>query len=96
MSDSLPGRTQMRLVECSQCGSTELKAIDGILQCCYCQSRFMPSPQDLPVPDTTISLEHDIQTLLIKCQQDPVNRRRYAGLILDLDPTNADAHQYLR
>ena len=38
----------------------------------------------------------DIQALLEKCKSDPNNRRRYASLILDIDPTNQQANQYLR
>lgn len=44
---------------------------------------------------TTIGLASDIDTLLKKCQEDQVNRRRYANLVLDIDPTNQQAKNYL-
>jgi len=31
----------------------------------------------------------------MKCRTDPANARRYAKLVLDLDPTNAQARAYL-
>jgi hypothetical protein len=46
--------------------------------------------------ESTIEINADIQALLEKCKSDPNNRRRYASLILDIDPTNQQANQYLR
>ena len=42
-----------------------------------------------------ISLQSDIELLLDKCRRDPRNARKYANLILDIDPGNKDALQYL-
>jgi hypothetical protein len=44
---------------------------------------------------SVISVSSDIEALLQKCREDPRNRKRYAGLILDIDPTNPEAQQYL-
>lgn len=86
----------MRSVECSRCGSNELLERDGYVVCAYCQSQFVRQASDLPVKDTTIGIVDDVQRLLQQCRDDPGNRHRYANLILDLDPTNQQAIQYLR
>lgn len=86
----------MKSLECTRCGSTELREHDRYLVCAYCQSRYVPQANDTPFLETTIGLASDIQALLRKCEDDPVNRRRYAGLILDIDPTNQEANLYLR
>jgi DNA-directed RNA polymerase subunit RPC12/RpoP len=86
----------MKLVECTRCGSTELTEIDGSVNCDYCQSKYLIQDEDLVTRETTIGVHADIQALLEKCKSDPNNRRRYASLILDIDPTNQQANQYLR
>jgi uncharacterized Zn finger protein (UPF0148 family) len=85
----------MKLVECTRCGSKELFMEDGYVVCAYCQSQFSPQTGDLPPKETVIGVHSDIQALLQKCQDDPSNRRRYASLILDIDPTNREARKYL-
>lgn len=85
----------MKLVECTKCGSNELFEESGYVVCAYCRLKFVPSANDLPKSDTAISVYDDIRKLLDKCKNDASNRRRYANLVLDLDPTNAEAMQYL-
>ena len=86
----------MKLVACSRCGSKELIKGDGYIVCAYCQSRFAPGRDDLPPVESVIGVASDVANLLAKCRDEPQNRRRYASLILDIDPTNAEARQYLR
>lgn len=87
----------MKSLECSRCGSTEFSEhIAGYFVCSYCQSRYVPPVTDLPVKETVIGLSSDLQALLQKCVDDPANRRRYASLVLDIDPTNQEAQKYLR
>lgn len=85
----------MKLVECAKCGSNELFEESGYVVCAYCRLKFVPNANDLPNSGTAISVYDDIRELLKKCKNDPSNRRRYANLVLDLDPTNAEAMQYL-
>lgn len=85
----------MKRVECSNCGSTELIADNDIIVCVYCRSRHVPQTDDVPPRETVIGIESDIQTLLQKCRQDPKNRRRFANLILDIDPSNQEAKKFL-
>lgn len=86
----------MNLVECSGCGSKELVEKDGFMFCVYCQSKNLPKKNDKPSRETQIELASDIELLIKKCIDDPVNKRRYANLILDLDPTNLEAKKYLQ
>ena len=86
----------MKLVVCTACGSRELSEEDGYVVCAYCQSRFVPQVEDRLQTETVIGVQSDVQALLQKCQDDPANRRRYAGLVLDIDPTNPEAYNYLR
>lgn len=85
----------MKLLDCKSCGSKELVEENGLIVCVYCQSTYVPQADDVPAMETKIGLTSDIETLLLKCEQDPANSRRYANLILDIDPTNAQARQYL-
>jgi hypothetical protein len=85
----------MKLVLCTRCGSKDLSEENGYVVCDYCQSRFVPQADDLPQAETVIGVHSDIQLLLQKCQDDPANRPRYAQLILDIDPTNQAARNYL-
>lgn len=64
--------------------------------CAYCQSQFVPQADDRVAKATSIEIESDIERLLRMCREDPLNRHRYASLVLDIDPTNQDVIQYLR
>ena len=86
----------MKLVECTRCGSKELYEENGLVKCAYCQSQFVPQPDDARAKSTVIGVHSDIRNLLEKCRTDPANSRRYASLVLDLDPTNPEALAYLR
>ena len=45
---------------------------------------------------STIDLDDDVSRLLAKCKREPKNARKYANLILDIDPDNQEARRYLR
>jgi hypothetical protein len=89
-------RSYMKLVKCTKCGSNELLEEKGYVVCAYCRIRYIPDVGDTPTADTVISVYDDIQKLLEKCRSEPENRRRFVRLILDLDPTNTEALQYLK
>ena len=42
-----------------------------------------------------ISLDDDISRLLSKCKEDPLNAKKYANLVLDIDPHNVEALKYV-
>jgi hypothetical protein len=86
----------MKIVECVQCGSNELTEIDGITTCDYCKARYAMEASEMASHGTTISVNSDIEALLQKCVDDPSNRKRYADLILNLDPSNKEALEFLK
>lgn len=85
----------MKLVECTACGSKELVEVEGFIVCVYCKSKYVPQADDAPTKETVIGIVSDVEVLLQKCREDPTNSRRYADLILDIDPTNREARRYL-
>jgi hypothetical protein len=85
----------VKLIRCTRCGGGELLQESGYVICTYCRSRFLPEPDDILQAESVIDVNSDILALLQKCEEDPANRRRYASLILDIDPTNRAAMEYL-
>jgi DNA-directed RNA polymerase subunit RPC12/RpoP len=85
----------MKSVECKQCGSKELIEDNGYATCVYCQSRFVVEIDEPTRKRVVIDVQSDIETLLKKCIEEPTNRRRYASLVLDIDPSNTEAIKYL-
>lgn len=86
----------MKLVDCERCGSRELIEDGDHLVCIYCQSKYLPAPAEPPMISSIVGVGSDIDALLQKCRNEPENRRRYASLVLDLDPSNEEAQAYLR
>ena len=41
-------------------------------------------------------LDDDVAKLLRKCRENPARARKYANLILDIDPDNPEALKYLK
>ena len=85
----------MKLMRCTQCGSNELVRDRGFMVCKYCNSRYAIEKDDIGIKESSIELGSDIEALLKKCRTDPRNARRYANLILDIDPDNDEALKYL-
>ena len=95
----------MKAFECKNCGATDLKFKVNRYICEYCGSTFLPDTSDgVFNADTSsksscvnsgISLSNDILDLLEKCKNDPINAKRYANLILDIDPDNTEALKYV-
>ncbi len=82
----------MNILNCEKCGGAEFVKRNGATMCCYCRSMY--SRQNTAV-DATIALDDDVQRLLKKCRSEPHKAHRYASLVLDIDPTNAEALRYL-
>lgn len=85
----------MKIMNCTGCGSKELEEREGLMVCLFCQTKYVPDASTSTVSATVIGLGSDIEQLLQKCRSDPANARRYAQLVLDIDPTNAEARAYL-
>ena len=85
----------MKSLDCASCGSKEFVEEDGFLLCIYCHSKYVALDVLAPPSESVIGVASDIRALLQKCIEDPANSRRYASLILDIDPTNPVAIKYL-
>ena len=95
---------------CKNCGASGLKLTKGYWCCEYCDSSFPVTKDErstYAVPGTKsvlgkhggvssgISLDDDVARLLEKCRTDRKNARKYANLILNIDPDNEEAMKYL-
>ncbi len=85
----------MKELLCSRCGASDWKYSNGYRTCKYCGTVFSLTAEDRIQSESFINLNSDIQSLLKKCKLDPQNAKKYANLILDIDPTNQDALKYL-
>lgn len=99
----------MESIACKNCGANALVRKGDFLICPYCESRFAITKEERRSGlfgsghggyshgdvATSIALDDDVARLLAKCKSDPRNARRYANLILDIDPDNAEAYKYL-
>ena len=79
---------------CERCGGNLFVEKDGYRICRYCKSKFALPAQNT-AKGSNISVRSDVQALLQKCRTDRKNARRYANLILDIDPGNEEAKKYL-
>lgn len=95
---------------CENCGANALVRKNNYLVCPYCESRFAITKEERKnklfedtkhnslsnsAVDSSIDLDDDVAKLLKKCKTDLKNARKYANLILDIDPDNVDALKYL-
>ena len=88
----------MKRIVCKSCGSNEFAERRNYRICIYCNSKYALEDEKASssiVIANGIALNDDVKRLLDKCQSDPANARRYANLILDIDPTNQEALRYL-
>ncbi len=85
----------MEKITCTNCGSNEFEIKAGLRICRYCGTSFQLSQSEVPRKSSIIALNDDIARLLEKCKREPSRARKYANLILDIDPTNIEARKYL-
>lgn len=85
----------MKDVVCKSCGSHELYKEHGYLVCKYCGTRYLITAEDMPEREANISLNDDVERLLLQCREDPSRAKKYAARILEIDPANAEAHKIL-
>lgn len=82
----------MKRNTCLNCGADVFIVKDGFKVCKYCESRY---EIESTTKKSSISLQNDIDNLLLKCRENPTKAYKYASLILDIDPTNREAKKYL-
>ena len=99
----------MKEIVCKNCGSKDLRIINDFWVCNYCDSKYLASRDEISLhkqhnissrklqeqSSSNIDLVDDVEQLLIKCRQDIKNAKKYANLILDIDPDNQEALKYL-
>ena len=94
----------MKVLVCMQCGASDLQETNGVAICRYCGTRYTLSAEDCSsrssvstskIGNSQIAIPDDVERLLQKCKKDPKNARKYANLILDIDPDNEEALTYL-
>jgi uncharacterized Zn finger protein (UPF0148 family) len=86
----------MKIEICEKCGGGEFIERDGYRICQFCNTKYLITSEDVKQKESTINLDKDIMMLLQKCRDDPSNARRYASLVLDMDPSNVEATKYLK
>lgn len=84
----------MKRLLCEACGANNLSSENGYIICNYCGSRYLMKEESIKTT-SEISIGDDVAKLLAKCKSDPKNARKYANLILDIDPLNNEAKKYL-
>ena len=81
---------------CQNCGSSDFTWIGSKRVCSYCRSPYSPPKTERNSgTDTEVSICDDVKRLLKKCADDPIRARRYASLVLDIDPSNVEALRHL-
>lgn len=75
---------------CTACGANELVRENGSFKCAYCGTFHVSEGSR-----SNIALDDDIEALLQKCRENPSKARRYANLVLDIDPDNEEALRYV-
>ena len=97
----------MKTLVCKSCSATGLVIRGSYAVCPYCDSKFLLDRDERSAASgsghytfasggaSVISMDADIERLLEKCRKEPRNARKYANLILDMDPDNTEALRYL-
>jgi uncharacterized Zn finger protein (UPF0148 family) len=101
----------MEALICKNCGANALTRKNDYMYCPYCESRFAitneerrsglwgSSNQNATLShsgvNSSIALDDDVARLLEKCKVDPKRAKKYANLVLDIDPDNKEALKYL-
>lgn len=101
----------MEALVCKRCGANDLIQKNGYVICSYCNTRYVITKEDRQSwfggnehlsalsrggVESTIALEDDVARLLKKCESNPAKARKYANLILDIDPDNEEALKFLK
>jgi len=85
----------MKAILCESCGASDFYQKDGLRICAYCGTKHQITGDDLTPHSFGVAMSDDVLRLLQKCREEPYNARRYANLILDIDPNNKEAMKYL-
>ncbi|MDO4498825.1 MAG: TFIIB-type zinc finger domain-containing protein [Coriobacteriaceae bacterium] len=81
----------MESIVCSNCMSNEFDEENGKLICKYCGTAYKTIQKNI----SSIGIASDVEVLLEKCRKNPAGAKRFANLILDIDPLNSEARKFL-
>ena len=84
----------MEEIICCKCNSKDFFVSPPYRICKYCGTQYKMEAYEY-TSSTTIDISSDVELLLHKCIKDPFHAKRYANLILDIDPTNIEARRIL-
>lgn len=99
----------MEALVCKHCGASGLIRKSDHWFCPYCESRYAFTQEEKRSlfqggshavlshsgVNSSIALNDDVERLLEKCRLNPKQARKYANLVLDIDPDNKEALRYL-
>ncbi len=85
----------MKIIVCKKCGANDFSEHENHRVCNYCRTTYIIEQDEKKPKKIVIDVLDDITRLLNKCKDDPKNARKYANLILDIDPCNEQALKYL-
>ena len=86
----------MAVLICDICGGKLVMGSGGVSVCDSCgMEHRIEGVCASPAAATQIALSDDVERLLQKCRTDRKNARKYANLVLDIDPDNIEALRYL-
>ena len=86
----------MAALICDICGGKLVMGSRGVAVCDSCGTEYKSENNSVPAAASSqIALSDDVERLLQKCRTDRKNARKYANLILDIDPDNAEALKYI-
>lgn len=75
----------------------EFDYVGKIAICRSCGSKYALEKDDVARQASThIALDDDVARLLAKCEAEPAHARKYANLVLDIDPSNTQALKELK
>ena len=98
----------MKAIICSSCGASLWQEERNYRICLHCGTKYEKLAEQpvYSVPssshktsarhvESVIEINEDVERLLQKCRKEPSKAKKYANLILDIDPTNEEALKYL-
>lgn len=85
----------MKLITCERCGGNEFDYV-GKTAIAATVGQNMLLRKMTKQASTHIALDDDVARLLAKCEAEPARARKYANLVLDIDPSNTQALKELK
>lgn len=85
----------MKSIVCERCGANEWSNQNGYRVCKYCGTQFQVTSKDFTIKESRVAVNADVERLLKLCAAEPHNAKKYANLVLDIDPSNTAVLKYL-